>query len=176
MGAAGNGERETNLKDGTIVVLRAIRPEDRESLRRFYNRLSQETIFQRFFGPYPDLDEERARYFTEVDGKERFALVALHPEEPGEIIGVVRYERDEDADYRAEYAAVVEDEWQGRGLGTQLTRALLDEARQRGITTLHAMVRPDNRRMVRVLQGLGLPELVRYENGIERFEIDISDD
>lgn len=169
-------EHEVRLRDGTAVSVRPIRREDTEALRRFYGRLSEETIHQRFFGPYPELDEERARYFTHLDGERRFALVALDPENPGEIIGVTRYDRDEDDQSRAEYAVVVEDAWQGRGLGTALTRAIVDEARERGVLCLHALVLPENRRMVRVLQGLGLPELVRWQDGVELFEIDLRPD
>jgi hypothetical protein len=62
------------------------------------------------------LSDREAGYFTNVDGTNRFALVALDPERPEEIIGVVSFDREGDTE-RAEYAAEVEDRWQGRGLG-----------------------------------------------------------
>ena len=63
-----------------------------------------------------DLSERKARYFAHVDGVDHYALVALDPDEPEEITAVVRYDREPDSE-RAEYAALIEDRWQGRGLG-----------------------------------------------------------
>jgi RimJ/RimL family protein N-acetyltransferase len=159
------------LKDGRSVPFREVRPEDLEALRRFHSRLSERSIRLRFFGPKPELTEERARYFTHVDGRDRFALVALDPQDLKEIIGVVRFDRDGDS---AEYAAIVEDRWQGLGLGFALTRKLVEAARERGIEKLHAYVMPENRRMVRLLKRLDLPETMHWEDGVEKIEISLN--
>src|SRR3712207_6764284 len=98
-----------------------------------------------------DLSEQKARHFAEVDGKNRFALVALDPEDEGEIVAVVRYERESSTD-GAEYAALVEDRFQGRGLGIGLTRCLSEAAQERGIKRLHALVLRENGRMLRLLR------------------------
>lgn len=176
MSSADGGKWEIKLRDETVILVRRIEPEDAASIQRFYSRLSRETIYQRFFGPYPDLDGERARHFADLDGELRYALVALDPQNEDEIIGIARFNRDDSSEDTAEYAVVVEDTWQGKGLGTQLTRSALRKARERKINILYAAVQPENRRMVQVLQGLGMPELVRWNNGAERFEIDISED
>src|SRR5215211_7994145 len=88
------------LRDGVCVPVREIRAEDAPALRRLVGRSSERSIELRFFGPMKELSEEEARRFAEVDGKDRFALVALDPE--GEIVAVARYDRKEASD-EAEY-------------------------------------------------------------------------
>ena len=163
------------LRDGVCVRVREIRAEDAPALRRLVSRSSERSVELRFFGPLKELSEEKARRFAEVDGKDRFALVALDPEDEGEIVAVVRYERERGTD-GAEYAALVEDRFQGRGLGIGLTRCLIEAAQERGIGRLHALVLRENSRMLRLLRSLGLPERERWENGLEHVEIDLRAD
>jgi GNAT superfamily N-acetyltransferase len=163
------------LRDGTCVVVREIRPTDAEALRRLVGRSSERSIELRFFGPMKELSEEKARRFAEVDGVDRFALVALDPDDEDEIVAVVRYEREGGTD-GAEYAALVEDRFQGRGLGIGLTRHLIEAARERGIGRLHALVMRENRPMLSLLRSLRLPERERWENGLEHVEIDLRPD
>jgi RimJ/RimL family protein N-acetyltransferase len=160
------------LRDGTSVPVREIRAEDAPALQRLVGRSSERSIELRFFGPMKELSEERARRFADVDGKDRFALVALDPEDEGEIVAVVRYERERGTD-GAEYAALVEDRFQGRGLGIGLTRRLIEAAQERGIERLHALVLRENSRMLRLLRSLEFPERERWENGLEHIEIDL---
>jgi RimJ/RimL family protein N-acetyltransferase len=160
------------LRDGTCVPVREIRAEDAAALQRLVDRSSERSIELRFFGPMKELSDEKARRFAEVDGVDRFALVALDPEDEDEIVAVVRYEREGDTD-GAEYAALVEDRFQGRGLGIGLTRRLIEAARERGIGRLHALVLRENRRMLGLLRSLELPERKRWENGLEHIEIDL---
>jgi GNAT superfamily N-acetyltransferase len=163
------------LRDGTCVPVREVRAGDAGALRRLVGRSSERSIELRFFGPMKELSEERARRFAEVDGVDRFALVALDPEDEGEIVAVVRYEREPGTD-GAEYAALVEDEFQGRGLGIGLTRQLIEAARERGIGRLHALVMRENRRMLSLLRSLEYPERKRWEHGLEHVEIDLRPD
>ena len=163
------------LRDGTCVLVREVRAEDAPALQRLVGRSSEHSIELRFFGPMKELSEEKARHFAEVDGKNRFALVALDPEDEGEIVAVVRYER-EGSTNGAEYAALVEDRFQGRGLGIGLTRCLIEAAQERGIKRLHALVLRENGRMLRLLRSLEFPERRRWENGLERVEIDLRTD
>ena len=152
--------------------MREIRAEDAQALRRLVGRSSERSIELRFFGPMQELSEEKARRFAEVDGKDRFALVALDPEDEDEIVAVVRYEREGNTD-GAEYAALVEDRFQGRGLGIGLTRRLIEAAQERGIKRLHALVLRENGRMLRLLRSLEYPERKRWETGLEHIEIDL---
>jgi GNAT superfamily N-acetyltransferase len=163
------------LRDGMWVPVREIRADDAEALRRLVGRSSERSIELRFFGPMKELPAEKARRFAEVDGVDRFALVALDPEDEGEVVAVVRYEREGDTD-GAEYAALVEDRFQGRGLGIGLTRHLIEAARERGIRHLHALVMRENRPMLSLLRSLDFPERKRWENGVEHIEIDLQPD
>jgi RimJ/RimL family protein N-acetyltransferase len=167
-----NGQEVLALRDGSRVPVREVEPGDAPALRRFVERLSERSIHMRYFGPMKELSESQARHFAEVDGKDRFALVALDPEAEKEIVGVVRYEREGDTD-RAEYAAVVEDRMQGKGLGIGLTRCLIEAARNQGVERLYALVMPENSEMLGMLHSLELPEHVKWEDGVEHVYIDI---
>jgi RimJ/RimL family protein N-acetyltransferase len=160
------------LSDGTYVLVREIQPEDAPALQRLVGRLSEQTIHLRYFGPMKKLSDKQARYFAEVDGQDRYALVALDPENDEDIVAVVRYDREKDTD-RAEYAALVEDRMQGKGLGIALTRSLIEAARERGVRDFEALVLPENRGMLRLLRSLDLPENAHLEDGVRRVSVDL---
>jgi RimJ/RimL family protein N-acetyltransferase len=162
-----------DLLDGTSVAYHAIAPDNAAALQRFHHRLSDRSIYLRFFAAKPELSDREAGYFTDVDRINRFALVALDPERPQEIIAVVSFDREGTTE-RAEYAAEVEDRWQGRGLGLALTRRLIEAALKRDVRVFTAVVLPENTRMLHLLRDLGLPERLRYEDGVEHVEIDLS--
>src|SRR5918998_4411323 len=113
------------LLDGTRVAYHAIAPDNAPALQRFHHRLSERSIYLRFFAAKPELSDREAGYFTNVDMINRFALVALDPERPEEIIGVVSFDREGTTE-RAEYAAEGADRGQGGGLGMALTRRLIE--------------------------------------------------
>jgi RimJ/RimL family protein N-acetyltransferase len=162
------------LLDGTRVPYHAIAPDNASALQHFHHRLSERSIYLRFFGAKPELSDREASYFTNVDRINRFALVAVDPERPEEIIGVVSFDREGTTE-RAEYAAEVEDRWHGRGLGLALTRRLIGAAQKRDVRTFTAFVLPENTRMLHLLRGLGLPERLSYEeDGTDYVEIDLS--
>jgi GNAT superfamily N-acetyltransferase len=85
----------------------------------------------------------------------------------------VRYAR-EPGDERAEYAALVEDRWQGQGVGASLTRWLIDRARGNGVRSFYAPVKGENKRMLNVLRHLDLPERERMEDGEKMVEIGLT--
>ena len=161
------------LGDGTVVVVREVRPEDAPALRRLVGRLGERSVYLRYFGPMKELSETQAKRFAEVDGLDRFALVALDPDDRREIVAVVRYERKRENRDRAEYAAVVEDRFQRRGLGSGMTRVLVEAARSRGISRLDALVMHENTAMLHLLKKLGLPERIRWEDGVEHVEVEL---
>ena len=160
------------LKDGTYVPVRRIRAEDAAALQRLVGRSSDRSIELRFFGPLKELSDEMAERFADVDGKDRFALVALDPQDTGEIVAVVRYAREKGTD-GAEYAALVEDKFQGRGLGIALTRSLIEAARKNGIGHLFALVLRENVGMLSLLRSLDLPERICWQDGAEHVEIEL---
>lgn len=143
--------REVLLPDGARVRIRPIRPGDADRLMAFYERLSRHTAYQRFFTVMKRLPPDWARMLATVDYRRRLALVAEAGSEASpEMIAVARYEPTERAD-TAEVAFVVQDGWQGRGLGTVLLHQLLAAAAARGIERFVAHVLGDNRRMLDLL-------------------------
>ena len=105
-------DQTLTLPSGVEIPFRGVRPEDAPALQRLHARCSERTIYLRFFGSLETLSDKKARYFASTDGVDHFGLVALDPDDQNEIIAVVRYAR-EPGDERAEYAALVEDRWQG---------------------------------------------------------------
>ena len=120
-----------------------------------------------------ELSDEQARYFASTDGVDHFGLVALDPQDPNEIIAVVRYAR-KPGDERAEYAALVEDRWQGQQIGASLTPQLIEVARGNEVSFFYAIVKGENKRMLNVLRHLDLPEHERVENGEKIVEVGLS--
>lgn len=161
------------LTDATVVSVREVRPEDASALQRLFSRLSERTIYLRYFGPKNELSDEKAHHIADVDGTDRYALVALDPEDENEVVGLVGYDREEEGSNMAEYAALIEDRMQGYGLGASLTRLLIEAARERDVRCLHAMVLPENRGMLHLLRSLGLPESKSREEGTQRIDIDL---
>ena len=168
-----NKDRTLTLLGGAEIPFRVVRPDDASALQRLHARCSERTIYLRFFGPMRKLSDEQARYFASTDGVDHLGLVALDPEDPEEIIAVVRYAR-KPGDERAEYAALVEDGWQGQGIGAALTRWLIDAARGNGVGSFYAPVKGENTRMLNVLRHLDLPERERVEDGEKMVEIGLS--
>ena len=165
--------RKLTLADGVIVPVRIIRADDAPALQRLHKRLSEESIRLRFFGSMKELSARKASYFAHVDGVNSFALVALDPtEHHDEIIAVVRFDCEEGTD-KAEYTALVEDSWQGSGLGLGMTRHLIDGARDKGIRSFYALVKPENRSMLKLLRSLDLPEREGRDAGVKCVEVEL---
>jgi RimJ/RimL family protein N-acetyltransferase len=161
-----------STSSGVDIPFRIIRPEDASLLQRFIGRCSERTIYLRFFGSLSEFTKEKAQYFAHVDGVDHFAFVALDPDDPNEIIATARYDR-QPGEEGAEYAAIVEDQWQGEGVGIELTRRLVDEARHNGVRLFYALVMGKNTRMLELLRHLGLPEHERREEGVKHVEVDL---
>jgi acetyltransferase len=137
------------LTDGTQVTLRPIQPDDEPALTALYERLSPQTAYQRFFTVMRRLPPDWAHILANVDYDRRMAIVALGP--GGGLIGVARYVHDERAQ-EAEIAIVIEDRWQGQGLGTRLLGELVGYAQGKGIRRFRAYVLADNLRMLKLIR------------------------
>jgi len=145
-------DRTLELPTGERVRIRPIRPEDELRLSELYDRSSRDTRYQRFFTVLRRLPPDWARLLANVDYERRFALVVEDLTAPStSLIGVARYEPVEEG--VAEVAFVVEDRWQGKGLGTLLITELFRAAAENGITRFRASVLADNRRMLYVPEG-----------------------
>jgi len=140
------------LRDGSRVVIRPIEPGDRQTLADGFERLSLESRYRRFFSPIARLSERDLDYLINVDHHDHEALIAQDAN-TRQGIAVARFVKT--AEDVAEAAIVVADDWQGRGLGTQLLEALADRARKEGVTRFEAPVLANNREAIRVLERLG---------------------
>jgi GNAT superfamily N-acetyltransferase len=134
----------TRLSDGTRVVIRQIRPDDKRLLEKGLALLSEETRRRRFLGAKPRLSAAELRYLTEVDGAAHFALVAVLADQLDHVVAVARYVRLPDDPATADAAIVVGDPWQRRGLGRRLAIMLADAARLHGIERFSATMLSDN--------------------------------
>ena len=159
-------EREFALRDGTRVRIRPILPEDAPRLFALYDRLSHQTRYQRFFSVMKGLPPDWSHRFANVDYRRRMALVAERDLDwRPELIGVARYEPSAEQG-TAEVAIVVQDFWQGRGLGTILLKDILRAAEANGIHRFCAHVLADNHRMLALLSRLTDVRQHRSESGV----------
>jgi GNAT superfamily N-acetyltransferase len=133
------------------VATRTVQPDDDVLFRRLWPRLSRDTVYRRFHSPLHALPAETVRRLATVDHDRREAVAAIVG---GELVGVARYDRSPEDPATAEFAILVEDAWQGAGLGRQLLTELIALATDRGVTTLTATVQRDNDRVIGLIRRL----------------------
>ncbi len=165
---------EVVLRDGSVLTLRAIQPEDEERLLAFFYRLNRQTVYLRFYHTMKELSREEARRFCTVDYDTSLALVAITGKGIKErIIAVGRYYRFP-ARNIAEVAFVVEDVYQGKGIGTHLLIKLAAVAREKGINAFEALVLAENEEMLAVFGDSGFPMTTKLEQDVFRVTLDIT--
>lgn len=155
-------ESDVVLADGGTVHIRPIRPEDDDALLALYQRMSADSIYLRFFSPVSAPSARQLERLTAVDYDETLALVA---ELGDDIVAVARYDRLNDPT-RAEVAFAVQDDQQGRGLGTLMLEHLAGIARQQGITRFVASILPQNRKMLEVFRNAGFEVDRQFAEGV----------
>jgi RimJ/RimL family protein N-acetyltransferase len=162
-----------HLPDGTPVLLRPIRADDKRLLSQGLRNLSEASVQRRFLSPKPRFTGAELRYLTEVDGRDHAALVAESPAQPTRaMIGVARYVRLADDREAAEVAVVVADTWQGRGVGSLLADELAARARGQGIRRFTATMSADNVPAHRLLARIARPREERMEHGVSELLLD----
>jgi acetyltransferase len=148
------------LKDGTLVTIRPICPEDELLLVAFHTTLSEQSVYLRYFSPLKlsqRVAHERLTRLCFVDYDRQMALVVEHRDaQTGQrrILGVGRLIKLHGTN-EAEYAMLVSDQWQGQGIGTELLRRLIQVGRDEGLARITAEILPDNRIMQQISQRLG---------------------
>lgn len=163
-------EEDVTLKDGTPLHLRPIRPDDGPELLKLYDKLSNTSLYQRFF-VVPPKDASKADYLARVDYDNQFALVA---EVKGEVVAVARYHRDLARPDHAEIAFTVADALQGKGIGSLLFSRLAGIAHAHGVALFDAEVLKENTGMIRVFEKSGCPMTQTADGDVFRFEIRIT--
>ena len=158
------------LADGGRVQMRPIQASDAPALVALHGRLSDESVYLRYFSPHSRLSAREIDHATAVDHLDHEALVALDRDQ---LIGVASYERQPGSD-AAEVAFEVEDAHQGRGIGTLLFESLAEMARAAGIRRFFAHVLPQNRRMLELFRDVGLEKRAHFEGGVVEVELALS--
>ena len=158
-------QRDLVLRDGSVVRIRPIRPDDAPRLQELHGRLSVNSAYQRFFTIVRRLPADWARTLATVDYRRRLALVVEIDGEKGvDLIAVGRYDALDDTE--AEVAFVVQDSWQNRGLGTIVFAEVLRVAAARSFRRFRAYVLADNRRMLDMIQRFTRIESRKVEQNV----------
>lgn len=161
------------LADGGEVLIRAIRPEDEPLIVGLHATLSEQTIRLRFHSMVRRLSRDSLIRLCHLDYDREMALVAIHHAEGRpHIVGVSRYYLDPETGV-AEYAVVVSDAWQGRGLGWHLMKKLIEVARQGGVQRLVGSVLRDNQMMLQMAQELGFRVESTVDNSVVEVVLDL---
>ena len=164
--------RPVVLRDGSAVLIRQVRSTDAALLADGFARLSAASRQMRFLGMKKELSAAELRYFTDVDHHDHEALGALD-RAGGRGVGIARYIRDAADPQAAEIAVTIVDDWQGRGLGTELLDRLSDRARQEGIRRFTALADAGNVAVAALLRNAGA-RLVRRGRGTVEYEITLA--
>ncbi|MGW3357599.1 bifunctional acetate--CoA ligase family protein/GNAT family N-acetyltransferase [Streptomyces bungoensis] len=170
-------EADVVLRDGGTARIRPITVDDADRLVSFYEQVSDESKYYRFFAPYPRLSAKDVHRFTHHDFVDRVGLAATIG---GEFIATVRYDRigadgmpaSGPAD-EAEVAFLVQDAHQGRGVASALLEHIAAVARERGIRRFAAEVLPANTKMIKVFTDAGYTQKRSFEDGVVRLEFDL---
>ncbi|MFG2970667.1 GNAT family N-acetyltransferase [Streptomyces sp. NPDC048288] len=170
-------EADVVLRDGGTARVRPITVDDADRLVSFYEQVSDESKYYRFFAPYPRLSAKDVHRFTHHDFVDRVGLAATIG---GEFIATVRYDRigtdgmpaSAPAD-EAEVAFLVQDAHQGRGVASALLEHIAAVARERGIRRFAAEVLPANSKMIKVFTDAGYTQQRSFEDGVVRLEFDL---
>ncbi|MDR3426216.1 bifunctional acetate--CoA ligase family protein/GNAT family N-acetyltransferase [Silvimonas sp.] len=151
----------TQLKNGLPMTIRPIRPEDAEMIVRFVAGLSEETRYNRYMSTLKALSQSQLVRFTQIDYAREMALVSTVQGETGEmIVAVARFVVNVDYD-SCEFAIVIDDRWQGKGLGGQLMEGLFTAARDMRLSTVEGEVLSSNTNMLAFMRRLGF-EITRH--------------
>ena len=169
---------QETVKNGLQVIIRAIRPADKDEFRAAVDELDDRSIYLRFFSPKKVSDKELADA-TDVDFVKTVALVTCLQENDTErIIGGGRYIAfgKSDPPDKAEVAFTVRKGYQGLGIGSLMLRHLAGIAKEKGIAEFDADVLSDNTGMLTVFKRSGFPMKLSYEYGVAHVILSLSGD
>jgi acetyltransferase len=146
-------------KDGTAVTIRPIRPEDEPLVVKFHETLSERSVYQRYLHTMQlsqRIAHERLTRICFIDYDREMALVAEIKDAAGEprIVAVGRLKKTHGTN-EAEFALIISDEYQGRGLGSELLSRLLEVAKHEQFSRITGDILPDNLTMQRICERLG---------------------
>jgi acetyltransferase len=155
------------------IEIHPMRPDDRTRITDAIAYTSEDTYYRRFHTPMSSFTERELRHLTEIDGDRHIALVATERARPDRLVSVVRCARSTVEPSEAEFAIIVHDPYQQRGIGTHMLRLMIDTAREHGIKRMRALIQSDNRPMIALLYKV-LPNAV-LEDRAEGVSIYVAD-
>ncbi len=174
----GSHDHDHALPDGTTIRIRRLTTDDAPLLLAMWDRTSTRSRQLRFHGPF-DLNERNVGVFTDPDPDWQLALAAITGrDDDTRLVGVSRYVIDPDQPDHAEFAALVEDAHQGRGIGSALVRHVAEAAHDAGVRILSGDVLAENDSMLQVIRELGLEHTDRLDASVVRSDLrlDLSED
>ncbi|MDY6854506.1 MAG: bifunctional acetate--CoA ligase family protein/GNAT family N-acetyltransferase [Thermodesulfobacteriota bacterium] len=166
-------ETRVKTKGGVDIFIRPIRPEDAPLLVELFDSLSPRTIYYRFFSPMKSISHDMLVRFTQIDYDRDMAIVAIaieNTQRDEKMLGVARLIGNIDG-LTAEFAVVITDPLQGKGIGTALIERLIVIAKERGIRTLTGLVLKENRNMIALGKKLGF--IVKRAEDFSQCELNI---
>ncbi len=158
------------------IDVHTMRPDDRALITGAVAYTSEATYYRRFHTPMSGFTERELKHLTEIDGERHIALVATERDRPERLVAVVRCVRSSLDPSEAEFAIIVHDPYQRRGIGTHMLRLMVETAREHGITRMRALIQSDNRPMIALLYKV-LPQAVLEERaeGVSTYVADITE-
>jgi acetyltransferase len=166
------------MKDGREVTIRPIRAEDEPLMRKFHEALSDRTVYLRYLSPMvlsERVTHERLARMTHNDYDREIALV-VEGDEAGEkaVFGVARLSKFRGENDEARFTMLVNDKFQGQGLGKELLKRLLDVAKAEKIKRVIAIISPENEAMQKLCRELGFSSMqADSETGMVKAEISL---
>lgn len=160
----------TLQKSDRKVFVRPIKAADEDLLRNFFHKLSDHSVYLRYFRRMPSMPQRVLQRFTDVDYSTDMALVALHPHDTSnpELVGIAQWISDPH-DGIPEVAFQVRDDWQGQGLGSFLFQRLVGMAKFFGVSQFKADVLVDNKGMRGVFDKANVPHARHTEFGVTTY-------
>jgi len=154
------------------VVVRPIGPDDKRRLSDAFERSSPDSRYRRFLSPTNKLQSSQLRYLTEIDHHRHEGIQAVDPH-TDDGVGVARFVRSPEDPSLTEVAVAVDDEWQGRGLGTVLLHDLAARAHEEGIERFSASVLAENKPMIGAFHKLGDVRVTGRDTGVVELLIEL---
>ncbi len=168
-------ESDWMLRDGTPVLMRPMKPEDEPLVSEFLGKCSEETIYFRYFKLIKKWTHEMLIRFTQNDYDRELGLMAIgQPPGPEVMMGVSRMVMAADRS-TAEFAVIVADPWQGKGLGPKLLERLIEIAREQGVKLLTGDVLAQNQPMLEMVKRLGFSLRKDTDGGTYRVELTLQE-
>ena len=166
-------ERHIALKDGSPVLVRAVRPEDEEMYRSFFENVTAEDLRLRFFAPVKEFSHAFIARLTQIDYARAFAIAAIR-EDNGLMLGGVRLMLDANREV-GEYAILLRSDLKGQGLGWKLMKLMIEYAETQGLRCVEGQVLSENVTMLAMCQALGFKiKDDPHEHGVKLVKLDLT--